>query len=214
VSGLLDALVGLPPWLVLLLVFALPAAEAGLLVGVFIPGETAVLIGGVVAHGGGLSLWEVMVAAALGAAIGDQAGFLLGRRYGTRLVDHLPARVRRAGDLDRALDLIRRRGATAVALGRWTAVMRALVPGAAGTSGMTQTRFTIANVLGGTLWAVAIAAAGFLAGASYHRLAHNLGLAGDVLVAVVLVAGVVWWARTRRRGATHPPESPTVRDRQ
>jgi membrane-associated protein len=210
VSGLLDAIVGLPPWLVLLLVFALPAAEAGLLVGVFVPGETAVLVGGVVAHGGSLSLWEVMVAAALGAAIGDQAGFLLGRRFGTRLVDHLPARVREAGDLDRALDLIRRRGATAVALGRWTAVMRALVPGAAGTSGMTQTRFTIANVLGGTLWAVAVAAAGFLAGASYHRLAHNLGLAGDVLVAVVIVAGLLWWARSRRRGPTHPPESPTV----
>jgi membrane-associated protein len=62
-------LVGLPAWLVLLLVFALPAAEAGLLVGVFIPGETAVLVGGVVAHGGSLSLWEVMVAAALGAGV-------------------------------------------------------------------------------------------------------------------------------------------------
>jgi hypothetical protein len=78
VTTLIDALVGLPPWLVLILVFAIPAAEAGLLIGVFVPGETAVLLGGVVAHGGGLPLWTVIVAAALGAVAGDQVGFLLG----------------------------------------------------------------------------------------------------------------------------------------
>lgn len=197
-TPLLDALLGLPPWLVLLLVFALPAAEAGLLVGMFIPGETAVLVGGVIAHGGGLPLWAVVVAAAAGAAAGDQVGFLLGRRYGPRLVDHLPSIVRRSGDLDRSLDLIRRRGAAAVALGRWAAVLRALVPGAAGTSGMTHGRFTVANVLGGTLWAAAIAVAGYLVGASYQSLAHNLGIVGDIAVVAAVVAAAAWWSRTRR----------------
>jgi len=205
VTTLIDALVGLPPWLILILVFALPAAEAGLLVGVFVPGETTVLLGGVVAHGGGLPLWAVIVAAAAGAAAGDQVGFLLGRRYGPRLVDHLPSMVRRSGDLDRALDLIRRRGAAAVALGRWAAVLRALVPGAAGTSGMTQARFTVANVLGGTLWATAIAVTGYLVGASYKRLATNLGIAGDILVATVILLAVAWWVRARR----HRPQAPT-----
>jgi undecaprenyl-diphosphatase len=203
-TTLIDALVGLPPWLVLLLVFALPAAEAGLLVGIFIPGETAVLLGGVVAHGGGLPLWAVVVAAAAGAAIGDQAGFLLGRRYGSGLVNHLPDVVRRSGDLDRALDLIRRRGATAVALGRWAAVLRALVPGAAGTSQMTQLRFTVANVLGGTFWAAAVAVAGYVVGASYQSLAKNLGIFGDVVVALVVVGAVVWWARAHHI-RTHTP---------
>ncbi len=200
-STLIDGLAALPPWLVLSLVFALPAAEAGLLIGVFVPGETAVLIGGVVAHRGGLPLWAVVVAAAAGAVTGDQAGFLLGRRYGTHLVDHLPAAVRRSGGLDHALDLIRRRGATAVALGRWAAVLRALVPGAAGTSGMTQTRFTVANMLGGTLWATAIAVAGYLLGASYHALARDLGIAGDILAAGVILLAGVGWLRTRRRTA-------------
>lgn len=207
-TTLIDALVGLPPWLILLLVFALPAAEAGLLVGVFIPGETAVLLGGVVAHGGGLPLWAVVVAATAGAAAGDQVGFILGRRYGNRLVDHLPAMVRRSGDLDRALDLIRRRGAMAVALGRWAAVLRALVPGAAGTSGMAQARFTVANVIGGTIWAAAIAVAGYLVGASYKSLASNLGIAGDIIVVIVVLLGVVWWIRARRHGSHEPTELP------
>lgn len=199
VGSFIDALVGLPPWLVLVLVFALPAAEAGLFVGVFIPGETAVLLGGVVAHGGSLPLAAVIIAAAVGAATGDQIGFLVGRRYGRRLIDRLPDVVRRSGDLDRAMNLVRRRGALAVALGRWAAVLRALVPGAAGTSGMSQTKFTVANVLGGTLWSVAIAVAGYLVGASYHRLASDLGIVGDVCVVVLVCAGLAWWLLTRRR---------------
>ena len=196
---LLDVLVGLPPWLVLLVVFALPAAEASLMVGVFIPGETAVLLGGVIAHGGGVPLWAVVLAAASGAAVGDQVGFVLGRRYGDRLVDHLPAFVRRSGDLDRALDLVRRRGAAAVAVGRWVAVLRAIVPGVAGTSGMGQPRFTVANVLGGSLWATTIAVAGYLVGASYRALAHDLGIGGDIIAGLVLVAAVAWWWRNRAR---------------
>jgi membrane-associated protein len=157
VTTLIDALVGLPPWLVLILVFAIPAAEAGLLIGVFVPGETAVLLGGVVAHGGGLPLWTVIVAAALGAVAGDQVGFLLGtslrqpargppprpgvplRRSRTRIGPHPAAR----GD-----------GSSARAVGGRPARAG---PGAAGTSGMTRVRFTVANVLGGTLWATAIA---------------------------------------------------------
>lgn len=209
-TTIIDALVGLPPWLVLFLVLALPAAEAGLLFGVFIPGETTVLLGGVVAHGGGLPLWAVIVAAAAGAATGDQVGFLLGRRYGNRLVDHLPAVVRRSGDLERALDLIRRRGAVAVALGRWAAVLRALVPGAAGTSGMTQARFTVANVIGGTLWAAAIAVAGYLVGASYKSLASNLGIAGDIIAALFVLLAVVWWVRALRHGPQASTAPPTV----
>jgi membrane-associated protein len=206
VSTLIDAIVGLPPWLVLVLVFALPAAEAGLLVGVFIPGEVGVLLGGVVAHEGGLPLYAVIAAAALGAVIGDQVGYLLGRRYGGALATHLPSAVRRSGDLDRALDLIRRRGAVAVALGRWTAVLRALVPGAAGTSGMARARFTVANLLGGTLWAAAVAVAGYLAGASYRALERNLGIGGDAILAAVVVVIVLRIRARRHRGADSPDQ--------
>ena len=118
---------------------------------------------------------------------------------------HRPAAARRSGGLDHSLALIRRRGATAVALGRWAAVLRALVPGAAGISGMTQTRFTVANVLGGTLWATAIAVAGYLLGASYHALERDLGLAGNLFAAGVFLLAIGGWLRTRRRSAQADP---------
>lgn len=205
-GAIIDALAALPPWLVLTLVFALPAVEAALFVGLFVPGETAIIIGGVVAHAGGLPLWAVVVAAVVGAALGDQVGYLVGRRYGAGLLTRLPGRMRASGDVDRALDLLKRRGAVAVALGRWAAALRALVPGLAGMSGMGQVRFTVANVLGGALWATTMAVAGYLAGASYRVLESRLGLVGEILAAVVVVGLVVWLVR-RRRTARRTPES-------
>ena len=192
-TAVVDALIGLPPWLILLLVFALPAAESGLLIGVFIPGEIAVLVGGVVAHGGALPLWTVIVAASLGAAVGDQVGFELGRRHGGRLVGRLGSG--RSGDMERTYAFLRRRGGIAVALGRWVAVLRALIPGAAGSIGMARGQFTAYNVTGGVLWATTVAVAGYLAGASFRALERDLGAGADLLFLLAIAAGVVWATR-------------------
>lgn len=195
-DAVVDAVVGLPPWLVLGLVFLLPALEASVFVGLVVPGEIAVVIGGVVAHGGGLPLWAVIVAAVAGAVSGDQVGYLVGRRFGAGLLDRLPGKVRRSGEVDRALDVLRRRGAPAVALGRWVAALRALVPGPAGMSGMRRLPFTVANVAGGALWASTVAVLGYLAGASYRVLEERLGLGGGVAFGVVvLLVLVLWWRR-------------------
>lgn len=198
-SAILDAIASLPPALVLLLVFLLPALEAALFVGLVVPGETAVLIGGVVAHTGGLPLWTVIAAAVTGAAVGDQVGFHVGRRYGHALLERLPRRLSRPPDVERALSLIRRRGAMAVVLGRWAAALRALVPGLAGMSGMSQRTFTVANVAGGAVWATGVAVAGYLAGASYRVLERRLGLGSEIVLAVVVVLVVVAVVRARRR---------------
>ncbi|WP_246085699.1 DedA family protein [Pseudonocardia hydrocarbonoxydans] len=206
VNVLVDAIVGMPPWLVVVLVFALPALEASAFVGLVVPGETAVLVGGVVAHGGGLPLWAVIVAGVAGAAVGDQIGYLVGRRYGDALLARVPARVRRSGELDRAIGLVRRRGAMAVVIGRWAAALRALVPGIAGMSGVPRTRFTVANMAGGALWAGAVAVLGFAAGASYRALEAQLNLGAEILLGVILVGAVgwVWWSRRRSPSAGDP----------
>ncbi|MEH0841052.1 DedA family protein [Micromonospora sp. CPCC 205711] len=194
----LDVLVALPPALVLALVFALPALEASTFLGLVVPGELAVLVGGVLAHEGRLPLWAVAFAALAGAALGDQTGYLVGRRYGHRLLARTPRRFVRSGELQRALDLVRRRGAVAVVLGRWVAALRALVPGLAGMSGIPQGTFTLANLTGGALWAVTVAVLGYLFGASYRLLERRLGWGGEALLAlVVLLLAVRLW-RNRR----------------
>jgi membrane-associated protein len=202
VNAVFDWLAGLPNWLVIAVVALLPALEASTFLGLVVPGETAVIIGGVVAHAGGLPLWAVMVAAALGAVVGDQVGFLVGRRYGPGMLERLPRKLRSPEHIGRTLDLIARRGAFAVVLGRWTAAFRALVPGIAGMSKMRRVEFTIANVVGGVVWAVLVAGGGFLAGASYRVLEQRLGLVSGLLLAVfvgVIVVVVIRYRRHHRR---------------
>lgn len=194
---LVNLLVALPPALVLALVFLLPALEASTFLGLLVPGEVAVLVGGVLAHEGRLPLWAVVVAALVGAALGDQIGYLVGRRYGRRLLERTPRRFVRPGQVGRAFALIRRRGAMAVVLGRWAAALRALVPGLAGMSGIRQRTFTLANVTGGALWALTVAVLGYLAGASYRLLERRLGWGGEALLGLVVLLVLVHIARGR-----------------
>lgn len=197
-SPIVDYLLALPAWLILLVVAVMPALEASTFIGLVFPGEIAVLAGGAAAHGGGLPLWAVMVAASLGAAVGDQVGYLVGRRYGNTLINRLPERVRRSGEVDRAMELVARRGALAVALGRWAAALRALVPGIAGMSSMGQIRFTVANIAGGSLWATVIALLGYFGAASLQTLESRLGFASELVTALVVVLIVVLVLRSRR----------------
>jgi membrane-associated protein len=136
---------------VLLAVFPLPALEASTLLGLVLPGEVAVLLGGVLAEQGLVPVAAVMAAAVAGAVVGDSVGHALGARLGPALRSRTSDRGRRR--LDRGCAVIRRRGGAAVLLGRWTAFLRAVIPSAAGVSGFPYGRFAVLNVVGGTVWA-------------------------------------------------------------
>ena len=201
-TQLVEWLLALPPALVLVAALVLPAVEASALVGLVVPGETAVFVAGVVAHGGRLPLAAVIAAAAVGAVLGDQVGYRIGRRWGPGLVGRLPARLRTRSE--QVTSFVARRGRWAVVLGRWTALLRALVPGVAGASGMAQRDFTLSNVVGGVTWAAVIAALGYGAGAAYASVLTRIDHAGEIAVAVVVVlvvVGLLLRRVLRRRGA-------------
>ncbi|WKU05454.1 DedA family protein [Micromonospora sp. HUAS LYJ1] len=200
-----EVLVGLPPLLVLTLVIVLPALESSTLLGLVVPGETAILIGGLVAHGGALPLWAVIVGGAAGACLGDQAGYALGRRYGSRVLARAPRMLRRRVNLGQARRLVTRRGAWAVVSGRWVAVLRTVVPLVAGAGGMHWPVFLRANLLGGLVWAAAVAVLGYLGAASYRYLERELGIGEWALLALIGV-GVGWraWRRARRSRGEQP----------
>src|SRR5215469_17069960 len=125
-AGVTDRILSLPGWLVLALVFLFPALEASAFVGFVFPGEIAVILGGVAASRGTVPLWAVIVAAVSGAVIGDSAGYLIGRRWGERLltgtIGRLPI-IRRhlKKQLANAQAYVRRRRGSAVFFGRFTA---------------------------------------------------------------------------------------------
>ena len=195
---LVDYLLGVPPLLALGLIGALVFGEAALFVGFVLPGETAVLYGGVLASAGKLSLPVLLVVVILAAILGDSVGFEVGRRVGPRIVD-LRVVARHKERLERAQDFLRARGGRAVLIGRATAFLRAVMPALAGASRMPYRRFLPFNALGGVVWGGGCVLLGFFAGHSLHRISQWLGEAGAALFAIVLVAVVVAWHRGRRR---------------
>src|SRR5689334_13264619 len=216
VASVTDRILSLPGWLVLALVFAFPALEASAFVGFIFPGEIAVILGGVAASRGTVPLWSVIAAAVSGAIIGDSIGYLIGRRWGTHLlqgtVGRLPViRTHLDKNLDSARAYVQRRKGSAVFFGRFTAALRALVPGLAGISEVHYPTFLAYNVAGGALWGAGFAVLGYVAGASYHRVERIAGQAGLVLLGFI-VAGLIA-ARLARHFAARSPGLKATGDR-
>jgi membrane-associated protein len=194
-----DILSSVPHWTVYLIVFFLPFLEASVLLGFVIPGETALVFGGVLASADKdpASLTTVLVLAIAGAVIGDTVGYEVGSRFGPALQGSRLGQKIGQERWTYTEQFLVRRGGTAVFFGRWTALLRAMVPGAAGMSSMHYKTFLFYNFLGGALWAVACVVGGYLAGDVVLTYVDTFGY---VILGVVVVLGVVLLVRHRRAG--------------
>jgi membrane-associated protein len=202
VSSVLDTVLrlhGLPAYA---LVGGLAFAEAALFVGFVLPGETAVLLGGVLAHEHRVSLPGIAMVAVLAAIVGDSVGYEVGRQFGTRLLNSRVFAGRREG-LEKAQQALRRHGGKAVFLARFTAFLRAVMPGLAGTARMPYRRFLAFNAAGGLVWAVGFTLLGYLAGASYHKVEKVAGRTSEVILAVLVTAVIAFVILRRRREHHH-----------
>jgi len=195
---LLEGILHLPPPLALALVFLLPALEASAFVGVVLPGEVGVILGGVLANQHKLALVAVLIAAVAGAIIGDSVGYWVGKRYGEALLSKVPDRILKPEHVQRSKETVRHYGGKAVFLGRFTAALRALVPGMAGMSRIHYGRFLFWNALGGSVWACSFVVLGFLAGSQYKRIEHYANIIGLVLLTAVAVFLYVGHRRAKR----------------
>jgi membrane protein DedA with SNARE-associated domain len=171
--------------------------------GVPIPGETILLIGAVLAGRGTLNPWLVGLAGWLGAVGGDNLGYLIGRRWGTRLVTvPLIRRVYRPEHLERAERFFARHGWSAVFFGRFIALLRILAGPLAGMHRMPWRHFVIANAAGGACWVAVVVIIGLAIGTNLERalsLVADMGYAGLGLAAVLVIGAVVWKLFRRRR---------------
>ena len=132
----------------------------------------------------------------------------MGRRWGRRILDSPLGRFVNAKHLDRAERALARRGGGAVFLGRFTVALRVMIPGLAGMARMPYRRFAIANVTGGALWGAAMAVAGYLAGNSWHTVAHYISVAGLGVTLGVIAILLIARAIRRRRSGTDDESSP------
>lgn len=199
-SSVWESLLDIAPIWVFVIVFALVFLEDAVFVGFVIPGETAAVIGGVAASQDHLDLAAMAAVVVIAAIAGDSVGFEVGKRFGPRL---LATKVldRRRAKLDKARELLARRGGAAVFLGRFVAFFRAVMPALAGMSRMPYPKFLAFNALGGTVWGVGFVVLGFVAGNSYEQVAATVGRDVALGVVALAVAGfIVWRVQAHRSG--------------
>ena len=178
------------------LVAGLAFLETGAFVGLVAPGETAIVLGGVVAAQGEVSLPLILLAAWLAAALGDLASFVLGRRLGRRfLIAHGPRVGVTAPRLERVDDFFDRHGGKAILIGRFIGIVRAVAPFVAGASGLTLRRFVPYSLAGTFLWATAFTLAGYAFHESFESAA---GALTHVALALAVLAAIVVAIKTLR----------------
>jgi membrane protein DedA with SNARE-associated domain len=158
--------------------------------GTFLEGETILALGGVAAAYGYLTFPYVVGVAALGAFLGDQVCFFIGRRYGARVLARFPSLAAKA---PRVQALVRRWDAVAVIALRFLYGLRLAGPIVIGCAGIPAWRLALFNFIGALLWAPLVAGLGYLAGqALEHWIGRLRHLQIAVLMALVLAATIAW----------------------
>jgi membrane-associated protein len=206
VSYLLHEIHQLPGGLVYGLVTLLDFGEAALFIGFIFPGETAVLVAGVVASQDHVNVGVVAVLVVTAAITGDSVGYAIGRRYGESLMK-LPILKHRRAALDRALEGLRRRGPIYVFVGRFTAFLRAVMPGLAGMSRMNYRRFLIANAAGAIIWGVTFTLLGYFAGTALTRIENYASWVGLSVLIAMIVFFVIFHFVKKSRATNEDPVS-------
>ena len=132
-------------------------------------------------------------------------GYEMGRRMGARVIGSRFLR-RISGTVDKAVATLHARGAIAVLLGRFTAVLRALVPALAGTAKMPYRTFVLHNAIGGTVCGIGYCLLGYLAGSAYAVVERQVGTGSAIgLAARVAALLAVWAVRRHWRGGSGSP---------
>jgi undecaprenyl-diphosphatase len=196
-----DVANALGPWTyALVAVFAF--AETGAFVGLLVPGETVMILGGAVAGQGATDLYLTIALAWLMAWLGDTTSFFVGRRLGREfLINHGPRFGFSHERLVQVEDFFSRHGGKTIFVGRWIGFVRAFAPFIAGSSGMRYRAFVPYSVLGCGLWVGAMVVIGYVFSRSINTAITYAGKGAFILgTLIVVVVGAVWLTRFLRDG--------------
>lgn len=175
------------------------------LLGSLLEGETVLVLAGLAAHLGYLSLPLVIATAALGGSLGDQIAFLLGRRQGRKLLARRPAWQAKA---DGVLQRLQRHQNLVLLTCRFWYGLRIVTPFAAGMSHIAGVRFVALNLLGAVLWAGTIGGLGYLFGQAAEAALGEIRHIEIPLFAGIALVGLLFWAHARRRRRRTHSHSP------
>ncbi|MFD5037811.1 DedA family protein [Streptomyces sp. NPDC058377] len=198
-----------PSWLdpdYLLNTFGLPGlllivfAESGLLIGFFLPGDSLLFTTGLLVTTGDLKypLWLVCVLVALAAIIGDQVGYLFGRKVGPALFKRPDSRLFKQENVEKAHEFFEKYGPKSLVLARFVPIVRTFTPIIAGVSRMNYRSFITFNIIGGVLWGVGVTLLGAALG-KIDFVHQNIEMILILIVLISVVPIAIEFLRARSR---------------
>ncbi len=179
--------------------FAIVFTETGLLVGLFLPGDSLLVIAGLVAAAGGLNVWALMGLLTIAAVAGDSTGYAIGHRAGPILFRREQSLVFNPRHLVRTRDFYARYGAKTIVIARFVPIIRTFAPVVAGIGQMEYRRFLFYNVAGGLGWVILMTSAGYLLGRAIPNVGSYVHIVAGVVIVLSLVPIVTEVVRERRR---------------
>lgn len=171
--------------------------EVGIIVGFFIPGELATILGGVIVSQHHADLAVMLIVVTLCATLGNLSGYFVGRTIGPWLLEL--RLIKGNPGIAKTRELIKYRGGPAVFIGRWIVFVRAVLPGVAGISHMRLRTFAVFSLAGGAVWGTMWVLIGYAAGNSYTKIESAVGKWSLVIVGVVVVALAVLFVFRARK---------------
>lgn len=174
-------------------------AESGLLVGLFLPGDSLLFTAGFLASQGFLSIVPLAFVAFAAAVIGDSVGYWFGRRFGRSVFTRKDSLFLDEGHIERAERFYATYGPKTILLSRFVPVVRTLAPVLAGVGNMEYRLFLSYNILGGLVWGVGLSLAGYWLGRNIPNVDRYLLPIVALIIVLSVVAGLWQFLRERRR---------------
>jgi membrane-associated protein len=173
----------------LLLIGAIIAAETGLLIGFFLPGDTLLFTAGFFAAQGKLPLAGVIGVIWLAAIIGDNVGYMIGKKTGPKLFTKKDGLIFKQSYIRRAEAFYEKHGGKTIIIARYIPVIRTFAPLVAGVGNMKRTKFVFYNVIGAGIWSISIVLLGFWLGNMIDPKTMEHWIVLAILGATVLTMG-------------------------
>ncbi|MFI6350819.1 DedA family protein [Streptomyces sp. NPDC050560] len=180
-------------------------AESGLLIGFFLPGDSLLFTAGLLITTDKLDfpLWAACVLVAIAAVLGDQAGYLFGKKVGPSLFNRPDSRFFKQENVAKAHEFFEKHGPKSLVLARFVPIVRTFTPIIAGVSGMRYRSFLAFNVIGGVLWGVGVTLLGAVLG-KHAIVRDNIEAMLVLIVLISVLPVIVEFLRARRKARRAP----------
>jgi membrane-associated protein len=162
-------------------------AESGFLLGLFLPGDTLLVVVGVFAAQGELPLWWAMLIIFVAAVLGDNTGYFIGKTTGPRIFVKHKGLLFRKDYIDRAEAFYARHGGKTIIVARFIGYVRTIVPIIAGIGRMHRPKFIFYNILGAAIWTLTFVLLGYWLGNEIADEIHRYFIPSLIIGALIFL---------------------------